>query len=48
MTIRSDQLVSGIILILVGVGQVTQALSFHNFPTWLILICVGLMYIWER
>jgi hypothetical protein len=45
MAIRTDQLVFAIILIALGVGQVTQFLNFSNFPPGLILICVGLSYI---
>lgn len=41
----SANLISGIILIVVGVLQI---LNLVVFPLWLILICVGIMYITER
>jgi hypothetical protein len=37
--------VSGIILIVGGIGQF---LGIFVFPIWLVLICVGLMFIVER
>lgn len=49
MKFRTDQLVSGIILILVGLGQVTgRLLGWDGTSLALILICVGIMYILER
>jgi hypothetical protein len=47
MTIQTDRLISAIVLIAIGVGQITQFLGIGNFPPGLILICIGVMYILE-
>ena len=41
----SANLISGIILVIVGVLQI---LNVVMFPLWLILVCVGIMFITER
>jgi hypothetical protein len=45
MTINTGNLVFAIILIALGVGQITQFINFGNFHPGLILICVGFSYI---
>jgi uncharacterized membrane protein HdeD (DUF308 family) len=37
-------MISGIVLIVVGLGQI----FWFAFPLWLIVLCVGIMFILER
>lgn len=48
LNFRPDQLIFSGILILLGLGQILQILTFGNFPPWLLLICVGVTYILDR
>jgi hypothetical protein len=44
MNLATDRLITAILLILVGVGQITTFLNFHP---GVLLICVGFWYIME-
>jgi hypothetical protein len=45
MNLAPDRVVSAIVLIVVGLLQITGA---YYFPLWLVVICLGIMLMLER